>query len=536
MHAIAYLLGGVGVFGYAVSFLRDRAFAHYFGPSELLDIYVASFRIPDVLFIAATAFISVYALLPIFEEKMQQGKECLREFVNTTFYFLIFFLLFGGTALFFAIPFLGDLLFSSFSGESREIFILFSRVYLIQASLFAVSSFFTAILQLKRKFLLYSLLPILYNLGIIFGVIILYPMFGAVGLAFGVLLGVAMHTLIQLPVMLQNDVLPHLAPTRHTVSECWRAIKMSIPRASALIIYTVTHVFIFGVVSRISEGSLSIFYFAENIKAVPISIIGTAYSVATFPILVAHFTKNNMEAFRSVIEGALRRLFFFILPAIAVIFVLREPLISLLFETGFFTAQTAAVTATILGVFMLGSFTMSILIICARALYACGRALTAFIIFAALSATEILLIYTVIPFVQHNQTVQAVIQNFTGLETTAYSVLFTATLIIVVPEVFAAAAILTVLIRGIRQRVAPLLRAFAQNAAAITALMVTIFTMRTLFFSGMIFNSLAGMIAIGGMALAGAVVWYVVLRILKNEESTVFRESIRRIFGRVWKT
>ena len=104
VHTIAYLLGGVSVFGYLVSFLRDRAFAHYFGPSELLDIYVASFQIPDVLFITATAFISVYALLPMFEEKKRQGEEMLREFVNTSFYFLVLFLLLGSTVLFFAIP------------------------------------------------------------------------------------------------------------------------------------------------------------------------------------------------------------------------------------------------------------------------------------------------------------------------------------------------------------------------------------------------------------------------------------------------
>ena len=73
VHTIAYVLAAVSIFGYGISFIRDRVFAHYFGTGELLDIYIASFRIPDTLFIIATAFISVYALLPMFEEKLQKN-------------------------------------------------------------------------------------------------------------------------------------------------------------------------------------------------------------------------------------------------------------------------------------------------------------------------------------------------------------------------------------------------------------------------------------------------------------------------------
>ena len=535
VHTIAYLLAGVSMFGYAISFLRDRAFAHYFGPSELLDIYVASFRIPDVLFIAATAFISVYALLPMFEEKQRQGEKDLQEFVNTSFYFLILFLLFGATVLFFAIPFLGDTLFSNFSGESRSIFILFSRVYLIQAALFAVSSFFTAILQLKRKFLLYSLLPILYNIGIIFGVMVLYPLFGATGLALGVLIGVALHTLIQLPVMLQNNILPRLVPTVHAARECWRSIKLSIPRASALLSYSITHIFILSSVAVISEGAVSIFYFAEHIKAVPAYVIGTAYSVATFPILVTYFTENNMRAFRSVVENAFRRLFFFILPAIALLFTLREPIVSLLFETGLFTSETVTATATIVGVFVVGALTISILMLCARALYACGRSVEAFIVFLILSVTEIVLIRTVIPFVQNNTAVLTAIQQSTGLESSTHSVLLVAALIIVIPELFASLVLLGILFRNIQQRLQPVVVAFLQNMLAVLALIAVTMVSKSLFFGETHFNSLEGVIAIVCMSAVGVAAWYAVLCITRNKERMLLEAKVLAALRRVWR-
>ena len=535
VHTIALMLGSVSVIGFILSFLRERTFAHYFGTSELLDVYVASFRIPDVLFIIATAFISVYALLPMFEEKMKQGDAVLKKFINTSFYFLILFLILGSTILFFAIPSLGEWLYNDFSPEGFKTFVLFSRMYLIQASLFAISSFFTAILQLKRKFFLYSLLALLYNAGIIIGVVVLYPLFGTTGIAFGVLLGVILNVGIQIPTLLHNNILPHLAPTRETIWECWRAVKMSIPRASALLSHTITQTLTFSVVAGISEGALSIYHFAESLKAVPAGLIGVAYSVATFPILVAHFTKNDMSTFRSVIETALRRIFFFILPIIAFVFILREPLISMLFETGSFTAEQTAITAVIVGVLIIGALTMSILIICAQALYACGRALSVFLTFFTLSAVKIVLIYTVVPLIQNNPDTSAMILQVTGLESAAYGTLFITALLVVIPEIFAAITILTILLHRIQQNLKPLLQAFTQNIIAVAILAITTVAANALFFKDMQFNSISGILAIGSMSIVGVAAWFVTLRLLKNPESKLLQERVMQGINRLWK-
>ena len=536
VHTIAYILGGVSIFGYLVSFLRDRAFAHYFGAGELLDVYVASFRIPDVLFIASVAFISVYALLPMFEERVRKGHDELQKFINAIFYFLVFFLIIGSTVLFFTIPFLGKTLFSSFSGESLNIFILFSRVYLIQASLFAISAFFTTILQLKRKFLLYSILPILYNAGIIFGVIVLYPILGPLGLALGVVLGVLLNVGIQIPVLIRNNVLPHLKTTRHMVKECWQTIKTSIPRAVALLSHTIAQIFIFSAIVSISKGALSIYYFAESLKTVPLLIVGTAYSIATFPILVTHYIENNMNAFRSVIESAIKRLLFFILPMIALIIVLREPLISLLFETGFFTEKTTMVTSTIVAVIMPHALTMSILIICARALYARNRAVMPFIIFIVLSIAEVTFVYTTVKFIQNNHTITILIQNISGLAQEEHVILFAAVAVVVFLEIIAATAMLTVLMRSIRQSMIPLFKVFLQNIAAVIVLVAVIGLLKNLFFSDIRFNTMAGIFAISTMSAVGILFWYMTLRLLKNKESNLIKEKVKQILKVPWKT
>ena len=532
MHTIAYILGTVSVFGYVISFLRDRIFAHYFGAGELLDIYIASFRIPDLLFITAAAFISVYALLPMFEEKQQQGPKALQEFVNTTFFFLLVFLVVGATALFFAIPIIADHFFFDFSAEARETFILFSRMFLLQASLFAVSGPFTALLQLKRKFFLYALLPIIYNTGIILGVIFLYPIYGAVGLALGVIIGVAMNVGIQLLVILKNNIIPVPVPTKHMTMETWRAIKLSVPRASALLSLGVANIIIFSIIVSISEGVLSIYYFADNLKAVPLVIVGTAYSVATFPILVNYFTERNMDKFKEVLEAAFRRLFFFILPLIAYVFVLREPLISFFFESGLFTSETTIITATILGIFVFSALTMSVLTLCARALYACGRSLLPFAVFFTLATAEVVGVYAVTTFLKTHREQLLTLLEYTGLTSGGFGMLFATVATIVFLETLAAIALFILLARIIRCRLRPIAKAFMQHGLAALVLAGGITVTKMLFFEEIAYNSLEGMLAIGAMTLVGFLLWYGILCRLVNEECAIVQKQIFRLFRR----
>ncbi len=529
VHTIAYILGTVSIFGYVISFLRDRIFAHHFGATEMLDVYIASFRIPDLLFIATTAFISVYALLPMFEKKQKQGRRELREFINTTFCLLLIFLVLGAAVLFMAMPTIAAYFFSSFSPEAFETFVLFSRVFIIQAFLFAVSSFFTALLQLKRKFFLYSLLPIIYNVGIIFGVIVLYPAYGSIGLALGVLIGIVMSVGIQLPIIIRDGIVPVPVPTRSMMIETWHAVKMSVPRASALLSIGVANIIIFGLIVSISEGVLSVYYFADNLKAVPLVIVGTAYSVATFPILVNYVTEHNMGRFRDVLESSFRRLFFFILPLIAYIFALREPLISFFFESGLFTPETTIITATILGIFVFSALTMSVLVLCARAMYAYGKSLLPFLVFFSLAVAEVAGVYGVTAFLKTHREPLLVILEYTGLTSGGFGMLFATVITIVFLETIAALVLFRILVRTVGCNSVSILSSLVQHTVAAVILAAGIIITKNLFFADVAYNTFDGMIALACMTLVGFLLWYGILCHVANEECNIVRKQIFRI-------
>ena len=534
VHNIALLLGSVSIVGYLIAFLRDRAFPHYFGAGELLDVYVASFRIPDLLFITATAFFSIFALLPICEEKQKEGSAVFTEFINTVWFVLLLCLLIGGTILFFLIPTLAETFFGRFTGELQDTFILASRVFILQAILFAITSFLTALLQIKRKFLVYALLPLLYNLGIITGVMLLYPVLGMAGLLLGVLLGVAAGVLLQSYVLIRNGLFPRLAPTKHMLSEVWRSIKISVPRASALLSGTIAQIIIFGVVVGITSGALSVYYFADNLKAIPLVIIGTAYSVASFPLLVEHFTRGDLKGVRDIIEQAFCRLFFFILPLIALVFVLRGPLVELVFQTGEFTAETAIITGSIVGIFVFSALSSSVLAFCARALYACGRSLLPFLVFATLAVVEVFAVKGVVYFLELHREPLTLLLEVTGITSGGFGILFAVVTTIVIAESVAALVLFLLLAWVVRQKVGAILCSLGKNLTVAILLGIAIALLQWYFFSEVAYNTLEGIAVLGLLGGVSVVVWYLLLRIVKVKEREVLHQMLHKIQKKVW--
>ena len=539
LHSIALVLGSMSVIGYVVSFVRDRAFAHYIGAGELLDVYVASFRIPDLLFITATAFISLYALLPLFEETEREGKTALQEFINTTFYFLLIYLIIGSTVLFFTIPAVGKYLFSGFSQEGFETFVLLSRVFLLQAILFSIAGFFTAILQYKRRFFVYALLPILYNAGILIGVLFFYPTFGPAGLAIGVVLGVVLNIAVQLPVIVHHRALTAIAPSRHMFRSFRRTVAMSIPRAASFLSFGFAHLLIFSSIVSLSEGSLSVYYFAENLRAIPLVVVGLSYSIAAFPMLVSHFTRNDMRSFNKVVIRSIRHLFFFIFPLVAFVFALREELIGFFFETGRFTPDMTFITGTIVGAFVFGALTMSIISLCARALHACNRAWLAFSILFTHSVVQVGAVFVVVHYLYGSE-VLGFVQEVTGLVGSGYGTLFAVVSIIVVTEAVTALAMIIALVKVTGQSYRPALTSFIQNTIAAVALAIFLTIVQAMFFSDVSYASpdslfsVQGLLSVGALAFLGLFVWYPVLRLLKNKESIQFGEKALPYIRSLW--
>src|SRR3989344_6078016 len=173
----ALLLGFFAFLSQILGLFRDRAFAHFIGPGLSLDTYYAAFRIPDLIFICIASLASITVLIPFINARMDADKVTkeARDFLNQIFTAFFIFMIFVSVVAFFLLPYLVDYIAPGFSPVSQGKLITLSRIMLLSPILMGLSNLFGTVTQLFRKFFIYALSPILYNVGIIIGVIFLYP-------------------------------------------------------------------------------------------------------------------------------------------------------------------------------------------------------------------------------------------------------------------------------------------------------------------------------------------------------------------------
>lgn len=375
MSEAAFILGFLTLFSQVLGLIRDRLFAHYLGVGISLDIYNTAFRIPDILFAIMASVVSVTILLPFFSEKLygsDSGQEEAKKFLNSMFSLFFIVLVKVSVALFFLTPILVPYVAPGFSEESLSQLTDITRILLLSPLLLGLSSLFATVTQTYNKFLLYALSPVLYNFGIIFGILFLYVPYGISGIAWGVIAGAFLHMIIHIPVLIQKGFVP-----RFSFFIDWQSVKkvvsIALPRTLTLGIARLTFVVLGALASLIGLGSISVFQFAYNLQSVPLALVGMSFSVAAFPVLVKNFAQENREAFlRSVIEPV-RYIIFWSLPIIVVFIVLRAHVVRLILGTGMFDWNDTRLTAAALALFALSVIAQSLSLLFVRAYYAAGR-------------------------------------------------------------------------------------------------------------------------------------------------------------------
>ncbi len=374
MHEAAYLLAGFGLLSQILALLRDRILAANFGASHTLDIYYAAFRIPDFLFATVASLLSLYALLPILSKLEQQEEGLMVAFLRDAL--LLFFIGMGAISavVFFFVPALLARFVPGLASDpaSYAQLILITRILLLQPILLGASNTLAALTQLRHRFVLYSVSPLLYNIGIIFGAVFLYPHMGLAGLGWGVVIGALMHMMLQAPFFFSEKVKARL-PFRETVRNMGHVLSLSLPRTLALSAGQISLFAIISIASFLLPGSIAIFNFAFNLQAVPLTIIGVSYSVAAFPTLARLFAAGKQEEFASHIEAALRHMLFWSIPATVFVIVLRAQLVRVILGSGAFDWSATRLTAAALALFVVSLAAQNISLLIARAYYAAGN-------------------------------------------------------------------------------------------------------------------------------------------------------------------
>lgn len=370
LHQAAYILALFAFGSQILAIVRDRLLAHTFGAGTELDIYYTAFRIPDLLFVLFASVLSIYILLPFVNKYKDQSETKLNVLSQV---FTLFLYVYTSVAVLLAVtaPYYVPVLFSGFSDNYDQLVSLI-RILLLQPFLLGLSSLCGVVTQMNHRFILYALSPLLYNLGIIAGITLIYPAFGIAGLAYGVVLGAIGHLVVQLPFVWKSKYSFTFIPKIK-----WSLVKdillVSVPRALTLSVNQLVLLFFISMASAMAVGSVSVFQLAFNLQSVPLVIIGMSYSVAAFPTLSHLHAKNDYQGFSKQLLTALRHIIFWSIPIVGLVLVLRAQIVRVVLGSGEFDWSDTRLTAAILAIFVISLVAQAILLLLIRAFYAGGR-------------------------------------------------------------------------------------------------------------------------------------------------------------------
>jgi putative peptidoglycan lipid II flippase len=370
----ALLMGCFTLVSQILALFRDRFIAHFIGPTPSLDAYYAAFRVPDLIFICIASLASITVIIPFIVAKMDGEKvtDAARKYLNDIF--TVFFVLMLVVALiaFFLMPHLVFFIAPGFTPIYQAKVILLSRIMLLSPILMGLSNLFGSLTQLFHKFFIFSLSPIFYNLGIIFGVLFLYPVFGIYGLALGVALGAFLHFAIQAFASHNSGFTPKFSSSVN-FKDIKHVAMTSLPRTLGMAFNSISLICIIALASFLKSGSISIFNFAFNLQSVPLNIIGISYAVAAFPSLTKSFSSGNKGEFRKHLKNASRSIVFWSLPVIFLFIVVRAQIVRVILGSGNFSWEDTRLAAACLAIFALSILAQGMITLLSRSYYATGN-------------------------------------------------------------------------------------------------------------------------------------------------------------------
>jgi len=506
----AFILGIASFLSRLLGLVRDRLFASTFGAGDMLDAYYVAFRIPDFIFNLLILGALSSAFVPVFvkylsKDKKNEAWEIANSLLNILF--LATIVICG--LLFIFMNYLVLIVAPGFDQEKKELVILLTRIMLVSPILFGISNIFSCILNSFKSFFTYSLAPILYNLGIIFGVVFLVPEYKILGLAYGVAIGALLHGLIQLPQVLKLGYKwkPSFNISHKGVKEIG---KLMIPRSIALAFNQINLWVVTVIASTIASGSVAVYNLANNLQSFPIGIFGVSFSIAAFPCLAEAVARKDAKLFQEQFSKTFLKILFFVLPVSILMLLERAQIVRLILGAGHFDWNDTYLTAQALGLFSISIFAQALIPLLARTFY-------------SLSDTKTPVITSIISM-SVNIIASLILVNYMGVLGLALAFSVASFLNVILLLIF-----LKIKVGGLDEK--DIFREGIKIAIATLGLLIVAYGMLQILANQVDMQTYLGVFlqALGAF-IAGLIVYLIVGLILKQENAKEFTSNLKKVF------
>lgn len=356
---------------------RQWVIAYVFGTTGELDAYFAAFTAPDLIFMLisggalGTAFIPV--LSSYLNQKEEERTEAWRMASNVLTVSLALSTVVAAIVAVFAPSVVKYIIAPYFTPEHQALTATLMRLILISTIIFSVSGLVTGVLHTLQHFLMPAFSPLFYNIGIIFGALVLVPYFPVeqriYGLAWGSVIGAMLHLAIQIPALISHKV--RLRPVFDLQDPGLREVAILMaPRAAALGLIYSKFILRSNFASRLGEGSLSSLDFAWHLMQLPETIFASSIALAVFPTMSELWAQKNREELADMFNQTIRTILTLTIPSAVGLIVLGTPIVRAFYERGQFNSDSSDAVSYALAFFAFGIVGHGLLEIVARLFYA----------------------------------------------------------------------------------------------------------------------------------------------------------------------
>lgn len=354
-----------------IGLVREMVIAWAAGAGGSVDAYQVAFVLPEILnHVVASGFLSV-TFIPIFTRYLAQGQE--QE--GWRIFWLIVMVFGTGLAVLIAAgfaftPFLMRLLAPGIADPSvfsEAVFM--TRIILPAQFFFFMGGMFMAVQFSMGKFTVPAMAPLVYNLGIILGGLLLSPKVGMSGFSWGVLGGAFVGNFLLQWWGASRCGMRFYPGWSVTDPVLGRYIRLTLPLMVGLTMSFSTEIFLKLFGSYLPAGSISGLNYGLRVMLMCAAFFGQAVGVASFPFLARLVAENRMEEVNRLLNGALRSIAL-VIPLSVLIMVLRREVVTILFHRGRFDLVAVDLTANVLIHLMIGAFAFSAQTVVVRGFYA----------------------------------------------------------------------------------------------------------------------------------------------------------------------
>lgn len=396
--ASAFIITVAGVISNLLGLFRDRLLASNFGAGDTLDVYYAAFRVPDLIYNLLILGALSAAFIPVFTGLMSNEKEddawkMASGIMNLA---LVGIVICSAVFAIFA-PWLMEIITPGFPPEKMADAVSFTRVMFLSPIFLGISGIFGGILTSLKRFLAYSIAPLLYNLGIIIGILFFVKKFGPIGLAWGVAFGAFLHLLFQYAAAKNLGYAHHWTFFKSLNNpDVRKVLRLMLPRMTGIAINQFNLMIITVFASTLAAGSLAVFNFSQNLQSVPLSLFGISFSIAVFPVLSTFAARGERDKFVHAFSETFRQILFFVIPLSVFMIVLRAQIVRVVLGAGKFDWTDTILTFQCMGIFALSLFAQSTAQLLARSFYALQDTKTPFYIALVTEAVNIIAVILLI--------------------------------------------------------------------------------------------------------------------------------------------